>query len=92
MQYRDLSLMDDGSSFCVFPIFRDEKGLSYALDLGGTNFCVLRVQLGGGAVVNQEVSEVSIPLDLMVGTSEVKLFWCLTVVTANSSFICKNKC
>ncbi|XP_075647378.1 hexokinase-1-like isoform X1 [Castanea sativa] len=62
--------MDDGSSFCVFPIFRDEKGLFYALDLGGTNFRVLRVQLGGGAVVNQEVSEVSIPLDLMVGTSE----------------------
>ncbi|XP_075666201.1 hexokinase-1-like [Castanea sativa] len=48
----------------------DEKGLFYALDLGGTNFRVLRVQLGGGAVVNQEVSEVSIPLDLMVGTSE----------------------
>lgn len=87
MQYRDLSLMDDGSSFCVFPIFRDEKGLFYALDLGGTNFRVLRVQLGGGAVVNQEVSEVSIPLDLMVGTSEVKLCWCLAVVTANSSFI-----
>lgn len=26
---------------------RDEKGLYYALDLGGTNFRVLRVQLGG---------------------------------------------
>jgi hexokinase len=25
----------------------DKKGLFYALDLGGTNFRVLRVQLGG---------------------------------------------
>ncbi|KAL3648584.1 Hexokinase isoenzyme 2 [Castilleja foliolosa] len=25
----------------------DEEGVFYALDLGGTNFCVLRVQLGG---------------------------------------------
>ncbi|KAF8407109.1 hypothetical protein HHK36_006234 [Tetracentron sinense] len=49
----------------------DEKGLYYALDLGGTNFRVLRVQLGGkdGRVVNQEFAEVSIPPHLMVGTS-----------------------
>ncbi|KAF8388871.1 hypothetical protein HHK36_025552 [Tetracentron sinense] len=50
----------------------DEKGLFYALDLGGTNFRVLRVQLGGndGRVVNQEFIEVSIPPHLMVGTSD----------------------
>ncbi|KAF8400933.1 hypothetical protein HHK36_014236 [Tetracentron sinense] len=50
----------------------DEKGLFYALDLGGTNFRVLRVQLGGndGRVVNQEFTEVSIPPHLMVGTSD----------------------
>eukprot|EP00262_Sarcandra_glabra_P019839 TRINITY_DN767_c0_g1_i1.p1 TRINITY_DN767_c0_g1~~TRINITY_DN767_c0_g1_i1.p1 ORF type:complete len:500 (-),score=94.94 TRINITY_DN767_c0_g1_i1:320-1819(-) len=50
----------------------DEKGLFYALDLGGTNFRVLRVQLGGkeGRVVKQEFVEVSIPPHLMVGTSE----------------------
>lgn len=50
----------------------DEKGLFYALDLGGTNFRVLRVQLGGkeGKVVDQEFEEVSIPASLMCGTTE----------------------
>ncbi|KAL1804865.1 hypothetical protein ACET3Z_027933 [Daucus carota] len=50
----------------------DEKGLFYALDLGGTNFRVLRVQLGGKEkrVVKQEFDEVSIPPNLMVGTSD----------------------
>ncbi|WOK91447.1 hexokinase-2 [Canna indica] len=49
-----------------------EKGLFYALDLGGTNFRVLRVQLGGkeGRVVKQEYEEVSIPQELMVGGSD----------------------
>ncbi|ONK69794.1 uncharacterized protein A4U43_C05F26810 [Asparagus officinalis] len=49
----------------------DEKGLFYALDLGGTNFRCLRVQLGGkeGRVVKQEAEEVSIPPHLMVGSS-----------------------
>ncbi|GMQ06317.1 hypothetical protein CsSME_00050952 [Camellia sinensis var. sinensis] len=50
----------------------DEKGLFYALDLGGTNFRVLRVQLGGrdNHVVKQEFDEVSIPPNLMIGTSD----------------------
>ncbi|KAF4398087.1 hypothetical protein G4B88_022289 [Cannabis sativa] len=50
----------------------NEKGLFYALDLGGTNFRVLRVQLGGkdGGIAHQEFAEVSIPQDLMVGTSD----------------------
>ncbi|KAF6141720.1 hypothetical protein GIB67_027898 [Kingdonia uniflora] len=50
----------------------DEHGLFYALDLGGTNFRVLRVQLGGkeGRVVHQESTEVSIPQKLMVSTSD----------------------
>ncbi|MED6158616.1 Hexokinase isoenzyme 2 [Stylosanthes scabra] len=49
----------------------DEEGLYYALDLGGTNFRVLRVQLGGkeGGIVNQEFTEVPIPPNLMVGSS-----------------------
>lgn len=49
----------------------DEHGLFYALDLGGTNFRVLRVQLGGKEkrVVKQQYEEVSIPPHLMVGTS-----------------------
>ncbi|CAM8904794.1 unnamed protein product [Rhodiola kirilowii] len=49
----------------------DESGLFYALDLGGTNFRVLRVLLGGkeGRVVKQEFEEVSIPPHLMIGSS-----------------------
>lgn len=50
----------------------NEKGLFYALDLGGTNFRVLRVQLGGKEerVVATEFEQVSIPQELMFGTSE----------------------
>lgn len=49
----------------------NEKGLFYALDLGGTNFRVLRVQLGGKdeRVVATEFDQVSIPQELMFGTS-----------------------
>ncbi|XP_061371252.1 hexokinase-1-like [Gastrolobium bilobum] len=50
----------------------DEKGLFYALDLGGTNFRSLRVLLGGKAkgVVSLESEEVSIPPELMTGSSK----------------------
>ncbi|XP_021765358.1 hexokinase-1-like [Chenopodium quinoa] len=50
----------------------DEEGLFYALDLGGTNFRVLRVQLGGkgGGIKHQEFAEVPIPMELMIGTSD----------------------
>lgn len=49
----------------------DEKGLFYALDLGGTNFRVLRVKLGGkGCPVMQTNKEVSIPPHLMVGSCQ----------------------
>lgn len=52
---------------------RNERGLFYALDLGGTNFRVLRVQLGGKQerVQATEFEQVSIPQELMFGTSEV---------------------
>lgn len=50
----------------------NEKGLFYALDLGGTNFRVLRVQLGGKdeRVIATEFDQVSIPQDLMFATSQ----------------------
>ncbi|KAI3716340.1 hypothetical protein L6452_23610 [Arctium lappa] len=49
----------------------DEEGVYYALDLGGTNFRVLRVQLAGkSGIKSQEFTEVSIPPELMVGTSQ----------------------
>ncbi|KAL8458390.1 hypothetical protein ACS0TY_036054 [Phlomoides rotata] len=50
----------------------DEKGVYYALDLGGTNFRVLRVELGGDGAgnIHQEFTEASIPPALMCGKSE----------------------
>lgn len=52
---------------------RNETGLFYAVDLGGTNFRVLRVCLGGkkGKVLSQEYEEVAIPHELMTGTAKV---------------------
>ncbi|KAK3435832.1 hypothetical protein EUGRSUZ_C00559 [Eucalyptus grandis] len=49
----------------------DEKGLYYALDLGGTNFRILRVHLGGKekGIIKREYEEVSIPPHLMTGSS-----------------------
>ncbi|KAL4560009.1 hypothetical protein LXL04_032157 [Taraxacum kok-saghyz] len=49
----------------------EEQGVFYALDLGGTNFRVLRVQLTGKSAIEcQEFAEVSIPPQLMVGTAQ----------------------
>ncbi|GAA0165550.1 kinase [Lithospermum erythrorhizon] len=49
----------------------NEKGLYYALDLGGTNFRVLRVQLGGNEdrVINTEFEQVDIPPHLVLSSS-----------------------
>ncbi|KAK4343410.1 hypothetical protein RND71_036504 [Anisodus tanguticus] len=54
----------------------DEQGLFYALDLGGTNFRVMRVQLGGKEkrIFKHEVKEVSIPKHVMAGSSSDALF------------------
>ncbi|GER40767.1 hexokinase [Striga asiatica] len=49
-----------------------EKGIYYALDLGGTHFRVLRVKLGGqsSATIIHDVERQPIPQHLMTGTSE----------------------
>lgn len=49
----------------------NEEGVFYALDLGGTNFRVLRVQLAGKdkRVAKKESKEVSIPPHLMSGNA-----------------------
>ncbi|GLT51042.1 hypothetical protein SLA2020_244890 [Shorea laevis] len=49
-----------------------EKGTYYALDLGGTNFRVLRVQLGGenSPILDQDVERQPIPEHLKNGTME----------------------
>lgn len=56
--------------------YRDEEGLFYAVDLGGTNFRVLRLHLGGkGQVLSQESKEIAIPRELMVGTGKVRFLF-----------------
>ncbi|KAB1996740.1 hypothetical protein ES319_D13G252600v1 [Gossypium barbadense] len=48
-----------------------EKGIFYALDLGGTNFRVLRVELGGQrSDLDPDVEQQPIPEQLMTGRSE----------------------
>ncbi|GFZ13039.1 hexokinase-like 1 [Actinidia rufa] len=49
-----------------------EKGTYYALDLGGTDFRVLRVQLGGdrSGILGHDVERQPIPQHLMTSTSE----------------------
>ncbi|KAK9125138.1 hypothetical protein Scep_013984 [Stephania cephalantha] len=49
-----------------------EEGVYYSLDLGGTNFRVLRVHLGGqmSMILNKKVERQPIPRELMTGTSE----------------------
>ncbi|KAF1859449.1 hypothetical protein Lal_00010033 [Lupinus albus] len=65
----------------------DEKGLFYALDLGGTNFRALRVHLGGKekGVVNIESEEVSIPPHLMTSSSNELFDF---IATSLAKFIC----
>ncbi|KAJ4971711.1 hypothetical protein NE237_004810 [Protea cynaroides] len=50
----------------------NEEGTYYALDLGGTNFRVLRVQLGGkeSKIMGHKVESQPIPQHLMTSTSE----------------------
>ncbi|CAN8288572.1 unnamed protein product [Cochlearia groenlandica] len=68
----------------------NEEGLFYALDLGGTNFRVRRVQLGGNEerVVATESEQLSIPKELMIGTSE-ELFGFIASNLAN--FVAKEE-
>ncbi|KAL8545111.1 hypothetical protein ACS0TY_005346 [Phlomoides rotata] len=50
----------------------NEKGIYYALDLGGTNFRVLRVKLGGqrSVIIGHDVVRQPIPQHLMTSTTE----------------------
>ncbi|CAL9109965.1 unnamed protein product [Musa acuminata var. zebrina] len=69
---------DGGSKLKMLLTFIDnlpdgtEEGTYYALDLGGTNFRVLRVQLGGkgSMILSHKVESQPIPQELMTGTSE----------------------
>ncbi|KAF2312100.1 hypothetical protein GH714_028053 [Hevea brasiliensis] len=54
-------------------VVRSEVGTYYALDLGGTNLRVVRVQLGGrsSSILSKDVELLPIPQHLMTSTSEV---------------------
>ncbi|TXG73250.1 hypothetical protein EZV62_001829 [Acer yangbiense] len=68
----ELSIYTMSSVRLTFDIVMNEKGTYYALDLGGTNFRVLRVQLGGqrSSILDKDVERQTIPQHLMTGTSE----------------------
>ncbi|PKA66991.1 Hexokinase-3 [Apostasia shenzhenica] len=69
---------DGGSKLKMLLTFIDrlpdgtEAGTYYALDLGGTNFRLLRVQLGGiqSLILSHEVKSQPIPQHLMTGKAE----------------------
>lgn len=58
------------------PLNRNEEGIYYAIDLGGTSFRVLRVEVGMGSVISQKVEDHTIPEEFM-GSSEVLVLSCL---------------
>ncbi|XP_020103188.1 hexokinase-3-like isoform X1 [Ananas comosus] len=70
---------DGGSKLKMLLTFIDtlpdgsEEGIYYALDLGGTNFRVLRVQLGGkgSMILSHKVESQPLPEELKSGTSEI---------------------
>lgn len=56
----------------VILFYRSENGIYYALHVGGTNFRILRIQLGGQrSILGHEVERKPIPQLLMTSTSEV---------------------
>jgi len=51
---------------------RSEEGIYYAIDLGGTSFRVMKLELGSGStVINKKVEYRPVPEELTKGTSEV---------------------
>ncbi|KAJ2902786.1 Glucokinase [Zalerion maritima] len=73
-------LEKDGTSLSQIPTYvtsapnGTEKGLYLAVDLGGTNFRVCSVLLGGDSTFNLTATKVAIPKDLMVAESSKPLF------------------
>ena len=55
-------------------IVRSEQGIYYAIDIGGTCFRFLKVELGAGStIIHHKVEHQPIKEELMKGTSEVCL-------------------
>lgn len=68
---------------------RSEEGIYYSVDLGGTSFRVMKLELGPGSmVINKKVEHRPIPEDLTKGTSEVTIiisvhFLCKMYIVSN---------
>eukprot|EP00898_Chlorokybus_atmophyticus_P006081 jgi/Chlat1/6474/Chrsp45S05963 len=66
---------EGGSRIKMLPTYVDklptgqEQGTFYALDLGGSNFRVVKLTIGRGPIVH-ETSTMKIPHDVMTGTAE----------------------
>lgn len=72
MQYY-IFIGHDVDGISLFP--RSESGIYYALHVGGTNFRILRIQLGGQrSILGHDVERRPIPPHLMTRTSEVQGF------------------
>ena len=58
----------------IVHVTRSEEGIYYAIDIGGTCFRFLKVELGAGStIINQKVEHQPIKEELTTGTSEVGL-------------------
>jgi hexokinase len=73
----EAGLAEDGKDLKMLPAFvealpsGDEKGCFYALDLGGTNFRVLRARFGGQkGLLSQDSHTYTIPEKLMLGEND----------------------
>ncbi|CAM6108189.1 unnamed protein product [Calypogeia fissa] len=73
----EAGLAEDGKDLKMLPAFLEtlptgqEQGCFYALDLGGTNFRVLRARFGGEqGLLNQESATYTIPHELMLGEND----------------------
>jgi hypothetical protein len=58
----------------IVHVTRSEEGIYYAIDIGGTCFRFLKVELGAGStIINQKIEYQPIKEELTKGTSEVCL-------------------
>ena len=70
---------------------RNDEGSYYSVDLGGTSFRVMKLELGSGSmVINKKVEHRPIPEDLTKGTSEVTIiilfqFLCKIYIVPNTN-------
>ncbi|XP_066907522.1 hexokinase [Halyomorpha halys] len=73
LQYNGTSPFNMMNTFVFEGLEGNENGNFFALDVGGTNFRILLVELKNGQIVREEVSSYDVPDELRVG-SGIDLF------------------